>query len=696
MTDNNQANTLHDMIRGVFSAFNKGIYFLLGAMYQIFFNVSSAQLFENETVKNFYARIQLIIGVFMIFKLAVTILQGIMDPDKFTNPKEGIGNVITRIVTALAMLTLLVPINIPNPTNSFEIYINNNGLLFGTLYSLQDRILTGNTLGRLILGTTDGQTTSEENGNDGLTETEKQTAKLQKSARIFSATILKGFLRINLLPEDVREDDDETKNKNRYCQDIDEDLLKTYTQLDVDTGSLLDLATVSCDLEGNFFQNLGNIVAKIPFISVATSFLGNTRYVFAFEGFPALVVGIIFLVILIGFTIDIAIRSIKLSILRLIAPIPIISYIDPKSSKDGAFASWVKALTSTYLDLFLRLAIVYFVIFLIQDMIVNGMIINNNTGMVGIISLIFIWIGLFFFARMAPKFIKDALGMKGNMGNVGLSGILGGGAMLLGGGGVKGAALGFMQGTEAEVQGYNQGKPQSLMNSWSQNRDFMAKLRTGDKDARGGILGSTMDRLNYQTRENNAEKLGYGKNNKAKADWNKKQLQILAGNAADEYEDAKMDLDNFLQTGDKSDPTYSSIVQQKTQAVREARMKKSSADIAFQKASGAADKIDKYRAQLGAAPRISDIPRETYRSEARVNDDKTTGYNMRDDGEFNPNRVDDFIIPGNEPFDPFKGSTHASGKGSSSDTTVDDSTFSGSHNGPMGPGGPGGGPGGHP
>ena len=59
-------------------------------MYQIFFNVACAQLFESETIKNFYGRIQLIIGVFMVFKLAVSILQGIMSPDQFSDPKSGL------------------------------------------------------------------------------------------------------------------------------------------------------------------------------------------------------------------------------------------------------------------------------------------------------------------------------------------------------------------------------------------------------------------------------------------------------------------------------------------------------------------------------------------------------------------------------------------------------------------------------
>ena len=160
MTDNANAGVVHNLIRGLASAVNLGIYTLLSFMYEIFFNVSSVQLFENETIKNFYGRIQLIIGVFMIFKLAVSILQGIMDPEKFAGPKEGFGSIITRVIISLALLTVLVPINVPDVenANSFEKYINNNGLLFGTLYSLQERILSNNTLGRLILGTTDEAT----------------------------------------------------------------------------------------------------------------------------------------------------------------------------------------------------------------------------------------------------------------------------------------------------------------------------------------------------------------------------------------------------------------------------------------------------------------------------------------------------------------------------------------------------------
>lgn len=492
MTDNSTANTLGDLGRLIQQLMNWGVYVLLAGMYQVFFNVASAQLFESETIKNFYGRVQLIIGVFMVFKLAVSILQGIMDPDKFMNPKEGFGNFITRVVVALALLTVIVPINIPDVenANSFEKYLNNNGLLFGTLYSLQDRILSNNTLGRLILGTTDNATNTESPDTTGMTEAEIQQQKLTRSSRIFTSTILKAFLKINLLPPEVRENDDETNKENWYCgSNLDDDgknAVKSYQQLDVDPTTLLsmEVLTADCKVNDSIFDHLRNAVSWIP---VLGGFVENTRYVFAFNWLASAIVGIVFLIILIGFTIDIAVRSIKLAVLRLLAPIPIISYIEPKSSKDGGmFSSWVKALTSTYLDLFLRLAIVYFVIFLIQDMIANGIIINETGGLVGGFSIIFIMLGLFFFAKMAPKFIKDALGLKGSMSNIGLSGILAGAGAIRQGGTIFEAGEAMNDATRAQVQAYNHGKQApELGESWNSGRDYAAKILTGDQNMSG-------------------------------------------------------------------------------------------------------------------------------------------------------------------------------------------------------------------
>lgn len=400
MVDNTVANIWGDIIRTIYRLLDTVVYWLLGLMYQIFFNVASAELFTNETIKNFYGRVQLILGVFMIFKLAVSIVKGIVNPDTFVDKKEGMGNIIYRIMFALVMLTIIAPINIPNARNEYEIQLNNNGLLFGTLYSLQNRILSNNTLGKLILGTNDGVTVQVGNTNSG-----SQKQKLKEAADLFTSTILKGFIRINLSPDAAS--DDETQSSNWMCKDdLDEDTKQAYTGTTSevpDPEVIIGLTSLKCDS-----PNAGTI-AKI--------FNSDQRYMFAYRGLISAIVGGVFVYILLNFTVDIAVRAIKLAILRLLAPIPIIAYIDPNGEKQ-AFNSWTKLLTSTYLDLFLRLAIIYFVIFLVQDITMNGLVMNQATGVVGILTYIFIFLGLFIFAKQAPKFIKQVFGMKDDGGKL--------------------------------------------------------------------------------------------------------------------------------------------------------------------------------------------------------------------------------------------------------------------------------------
>ena len=314
---------------------------------------------------------------------------------------------------------------------------------------------------------------AEDYGND--------TDELKKSARIFTSSILKGFYRINLLPEDERpkhEDgkDDAVFNDNRVCKDIDDDVLKAYTRLDADPGEIIGMVNLTCEGDaqsgGAFNSLLGVISPKLA---------GKTYYVFSYMPFISMIVPLVFVFILLSFTIDVAVRAVKLAVLRLIAPIPIISYMDPKGSKDSAFNSWVKTLTSTYLDLFIRLAAVYFAIFLIQDMIVNGVVINNGSGVIGVISLILIWIGIFIFAKQAPKFIKDVLGLKGESGK------------LFGGFGELGAALGMGAGIAGSIgsgiAGYRASKmADETRASLGENVDPNSALNKG-KHLLAGIAG---------------------------------------------------------------------------------------------------------------------------------------------------------------------------------------------------------------
>ena len=439
---------------------------LLGAIYKIFYMVANATIIKGEVIKVFYSRIQLILGIIMIFKLAMTILNIIINPDIIKDQKQGTGKVVTRIVVALFMLTLVIPINIPNAkTNSLNAYINDHGILFGFLYKTQDTILSENIIAKLVLGVPSDSSTSLSVNN------------LDDVGNTMASTVLKVFVRINVKDEEAPICDNE--NKGDPCPNVvcpDEVNASHYAEDNVDPQIILDHINEDCGSGSDH------------------------RYAFVYTPFLGAVFMIIMALIIAGFTVDIAVRAIKLAVLRLIAPVPIISYINPPKQGGGAFDNWTKSLISTYVDLFVRLAIVYFGLFLIRSLLDTGLDVfggdvasNAPVFYVGM-AFIFIILGILVFMKQAPQFIKDVLGIKGKpMGNVGLSSLLGGTAAFLGGAGLAGAGAAAMGTFGAANEAAAQGKP--MPSGWGAGRDLAAQLRTGDPKAKGGIINNLQDRL---------------------------------------------------------------------------------------------------------------------------------------------------------------------------------------------------------
>ena len=110
---------------------------------------------------------------------------------------------------------------------------------------------------------------------------------------------------------------------------------------------------------------------------------------------------------------DVAVRSLKLAFFQLIAPIPILSYIDPKSGKDGLFKKWYEMCFKTFLSLFIRLLALYFAVYVISkvaDMQLVDLIDGSYVGGWNLLT-VFIIIGALMFAKQLPEILKG-LGIK--------------------------------------------------------------------------------------------------------------------------------------------------------------------------------------------------------------------------------------------------------------------------------------------
>lgn len=457
--------------RSMMISVDRGVYEgLLKNIFIIFFQLANTEFLSGRIYVVLFKRVFLILGVFMLFKLTISLIGYVISPDSISDKEKGFSKLLGRVVTSLLFILVLMPMNnTQNNSDNVNKRIQENGILFGILGSVQSAILSDNVMGRLILG--NGVTSVH--GADKY-DPDKKAVVEGEIGQSVAMTIFQAFYRINV---------------NALTQTSD--------------------GTYECDglaASGTTFQvpnehdKDGDLVYYIPDFDKADYFVNITcgkdnTYLFNYDVLVSTLVGLVATVIIFLFTFDVSIRSIKLGILKLIAPIPALSYIDPKSSKDGAFANYTKTLTSTYLDLFLRLAIIYIVILLISAItntdseLIGGI---NNVNPLGIVIMI---ISLLLFALQSPKFIMNALGIKSTGSGLGFGAALLGGALggaISGGmtGGLAGMAKGLFGGAAASGKsqiGAQLGeKPKEGFLTSARNKG--AQLGSGDDRAVGHSL----------------------------------------------------------------------------------------------------------------------------------------------------------------------------------------------------------------
>ena len=339
------------IFRGIIGAIDGTIYWFIELLLQLVLDLANTQIFSQSVINEFANRIYIILGLVMLFKIIISFIQILINPDKMDDKEQGVGNILMRVVISL-ILIVLVP------------------SIFSLARQIQSYVIP--VIPKVILGTTAGSI-DDENSEEFMSTGGRAMA-------FYTYTAFFNYSDPSCIDGSI------------YGTGTDPTAVVVY-----DIGSAVDHIDDVCDETGGYKYN---------------------------HGFPmSTIVGIFLIFMLVQISIAIAIRAIKLGICEFIAPIPIASYIDPKTSKQ-AFDNWVSTSIKTYLDLFSRLIIVYFVVFVFMTIVSNEnlSIITANLGgditrqSLVIVALI---IGLLQFAKQAPKFISDMLGVKDGMGDIG-------------------------------------------------------------------------------------------------------------------------------------------------------------------------------------------------------------------------------------------------------------------------------------
>ena len=139
-----------------------------------------------------------------------------------------------------------------------------------------------------------------------------------------------------------------------------------------------------------------------------------------FDGLFAIVVGVLLIYILALYCIDVGTRYAQLIFLQIISPIAIMGYLTPK--KDNMFSKWVKQCVTTYLNLFIRIAIIYFVLLICQvlgESYGNGKLfegLGTISPSIQAFTYIALVMGLLIFANKAPKMLQELFPSSGAAG----------------------------------------------------------------------------------------------------------------------------------------------------------------------------------------------------------------------------------------------------------------------------------------
>lgn len=285
------------------------------------------------------------------------------------------------------------------------------------------------------------------------------------------------------------------------------------------------LKTVTATCPNNHIEKLeGTFLSrhKLDNAYVCINEKDGDEYVINFNGFVALAVGIVLLWMIIMYTIQVGIRVIQLAYLEIIAPIPIMMYLMPKGEEK--ITKWAQQCLSTFLDFFIRLAIIDLVILVCASLISEeSQFVNyfdaTGTWESGYIIVMMI-IALFAFAKKVPELLKEIFPSMG--GSAGLSFDFGLKSLKSTATFGAGAALGAVAGAATGIK-YGKGTAGGRLGGALTG---LARGAVGGAKTKGNVLGNVGKGMGSQRA---AMQRAYNRNNDGSSFWGR---TFGAGDAA--------------------------------------------------------------------------------------------------------------------------------------------------------------------
>ena len=382
---------LAKLIRQFFIMIDTIVYNGIAEVYRLLIDISRTSVLSQSSIESIGDRIYQLLAVFMTFKVIFSLIMYVVNPDDFSDKSKGVSKLGVNVIITLSLL-ILTP------------------YAFRYAYQLQNIVLEDNSLGVLVFGDTD---------DDDL---DSDFSVFSSGGESIAFYAMRPFFVPNSTMPALKNCVVLMKNGkfNQECSGADLDNPEIYDGKHTD--SLAGLVSDVKNSKANYdYTDVANYVYGVENESLGLMFRpeialgvvengGQKNFVIDYKFMFSTPIGIIIVLLLISFCMDVALRSIKLTFLQLIAPIPIISYLDPKSGKDGMFKKWYQLCFKTYISLFVRLLALYFAIFIISKIDKMSDVLDGSYQSSTLVK-VFVIIGCLMFAKQLPKML-EGLGIK--------------------------------------------------------------------------------------------------------------------------------------------------------------------------------------------------------------------------------------------------------------------------------------------
>lgn len=346
------------------------VYWFVSVCYNLFVFLATEPIFKEEFFTDFARRIYAILGVFMLFYLAYALLNALVDPDKLSKGDKSVSKLAMNLVISLILLGL-------SPT------------IFNYAYRLQNYILSSNLIGAIVMGSELEETNSITSFGDEL-----------------SFTVMNTFIN--------PENNNAYMGDNEYWSDYEESV-KGEEHDYMGLPGLSKCVTKGCVIKSDDGSEGSNkkVITYYPFVSTGA--------------------GIFLIYIILSFTLDLGVRVFKFAFCQLLAPIPIVMRAMP--GKKAQFDKWLKLTITVYLEVFVRVGCMYLAIYFIQALRKNITFTELFEGskIMGMIALVILIMGVFSFAKQAPKMLSEMLGFDSGSLKLGIGEKLKAGGAFVGG-----------------------------------------------------------------------------------------------------------------------------------------------------------------------------------------------------------------------------------------------------------------------